>query len=167
MTRFLLRRAGWFVITVWVVMTLSFMMMRATPGGPFSSERALNGVVEQNIRARYHLDWPVWRQYLHYVGPFNLDEHGVTGDRTRTFGGVLAGDLGPSFAYRDHTVSEILAQSLPVSIVLGAAGMAVALLLEIPWATFFLLQDLMSKRSIISMIMEIKLRILLNLFFLE
>ena len=116
MTRFLLRRAGWFVITVWVVMTASFLMMRATPGGPFSSERALNGVVEQNIRARYHLDWPIWRQYLHYVGPFNLDERGITGDKSDPFGGVLAGDLGPSFAYRDLTVNDIIARSLPISI---------------------------------------------------
>ena len=55
MKRFLARRALWFVATCWVVMTASFLLMRATPGGPFSADRALNSVVEQNIKAHYHM----------------------------------------------------------------------------------------------------------------
>jgi oligopeptide transport system permease protein len=126
-TRFLLRRLGWFVLTCWAVMTLSFFLMRATPGGPFSSERRLNAAVEENIRARYHLDWPVWKQYLNYVGPLNLDEHGAFGSGRRTFGGVLAGDLGPSFAYRDLSVNDIIAQSFPISVLLGLVALVVAI----------------------------------------
>ena len=127
MIRFLTRRALWFVATCWVVMTLSFFLMRATPGGPFSSDRALNPVVEENVRARYHLDWPLWKQYLHYVGPLNLDRHGLNGDGSVPFGGVLAGDLGPSFAYRDLTVNDVIAQSLPISMALGMCALAWAL----------------------------------------
>ena len=132
MTRFLLRRLGWFAVTLWIVVTVSFVVMRATPGGPFSSERALSAEVERNVAARYHLDWPVWRQYLHYVGPFNLDERGLGGTREDLFGGVLVGELGPSFAYRDLSVNDIIAQSLPISITLGLLALLFALGVGLP-----------------------------------
>lgn len=131
MKSFLVRRALWFVATCWVVMTASFLLMRATPGGPFSADRALNSVVEQNIKARYHLDWPLWKQYLQYSGPLNLDEHGWLGDGTQPFGGVVTGDLGPSFAYRDLTVNDIIAQSLPISMTLGLCALGWALVVGI------------------------------------
>jgi oligopeptide transport system permease protein len=130
--RFLVRRALWFALTLWAVVTVSFFLMRAVRGGPFDGERRLNPAIERNIRARYHLDWPAWKQYLTYVGPLNLDEHGAKlagGDGTRPFGGVLCGDFGPSFKYRDFTVNDILAQSLPISLELGGIALAWALAL--------------------------------------
>lgn len=130
MIRFLLRRFAWFLITLVCVVTLSFVLMRAVRGGPFDGERALSPAIEANLRARYHLDWPLWKQYLAYTGPFELGEHGPRafgGDGTRTFGGVLAGDFGPSFRYRDATVNDILAQSLPISLSLGSFALAFAL----------------------------------------
>lgn len=130
--RFTLRRFVWFALTLWAVVTLSFFMMRAVRGGPFDGERALSLAIEQNLRARYHLDWPMWKQYAAYIGPINLDERGpsfVGGDGTHVFGGVLAGDLGPSFRYRDSTVNDIIAQSLPISLALGAVALAWALTL--------------------------------------
>jgi oligopeptide transport system permease protein len=129
MTRFLLRRLLWLALTVWLVVSAAFLVMRATPGGPFSSERALSAEVERSMAARYHLDWPLWRQYLHYVGPFNLDERGLLGTREDLFGGALAGDFGPSFAHRDLWVNDILAQSLPISLVLGALALWIAVVL--------------------------------------
>lgn len=132
MLRFLLRRLLWFAITLLVVVTVSFFLMRSVKGGPFDNERALNESVERNIRARYHLDWPLWKQYLQYVGPLNLDERGpefLGGDGEQPFGGVLTGDFGPSFKYRDFTVNDIIGQSLPISISLGAVALAWALLL--------------------------------------
>ncbi|MFT5291767.1 MAG: ABC-type dipeptide/oligopeptide/nickel transport system permease component, partial [Planctomycetota bacterium] len=101
-------------------------------GGPFSNERQLHPAIERNLQARYHLDWPKWKQYLQYVGPFNLDERGpgfLGGDGTDSFGGVLTGDLGPSFKYRDFTVNDIIGQSLPISVALGSIGMLWALTL--------------------------------------
>ena len=74
MIRFLCRRLLWFAITLLVVITVSFALMHSVKGGPFDNERELHPAVEANIKARYHLDWPLWRQFLHYVGPFNLDE---------------------------------------------------------------------------------------------
>lgn len=132
MTRFLLRRALWLVLTVWAVATLAFFLMRAVPGGPFSGERRLAPEVEAAVEARYHLDWPLWRQYLQFLGPLNLDEHGVLGDASDVWGGALAGDLGPSFRQRDYTVNELLAQSLPISIELGLAALLWALAVGIP-----------------------------------
>jgi oligopeptide transport system permease protein len=130
MIAFLLRRLCWFAVTLWVVLSLSFVIMRAVPGGPFSAERAVDALVERNLKARYHLDWPLWRQYLHYVGPLNLDQRGlVFGDGSRPLGGVLCGDLGPSFRYVDFTVVEVIAQSLPLSLQLGILALFWALLL--------------------------------------
>lgn len=130
MGRFLLRRAAYFALTLWAVVTLSFFLMRAAPGGPFSGERSLHPSIEAALRERYHLDWPVWRQYLAYVGPFDLTERGklMGGDEehARWFGGLLAGDFGPSFKYRDFTVNDVLAQSLPVSMELGLAALLFA-----------------------------------------
>jgi len=129
---FLLRRFAWFLITLWVVVTVSFVLMRSVRGGPFDGERSHHPSIERNIKARYHLDWPLSKQYLQYIGPFNLDDHGpeiLGGDGTRPFGGVLTGDLGPSFKYRDFRVNDIIAQSLPISIALGTVALSWALLL--------------------------------------
>lgn len=127
MIRFLGVRALWLAATVWVVMTVAFLLMRAVPGGPFSAERRLPAEVQRNIEERYHLDWPIWRQYLQYVGPLNLDRHGLFGDRERIFGGVLTGDFGPSFRYRDFSVNDVIAQSLPITLILGLGALAWAI----------------------------------------
>ena len=161
MIRFLARRLLWFVITLFVVMSVSFVLMRSVKGGPFDSERTLNEAIEANIQARYHLDWPLWKQFLQYVGPINLDENGpqfferdeqglhlFRGARfffsdeagfhliradpgVDLWTGVLAGDFGPSFRYRDWSVNDIIGQSLPISALLGLVAMMWALALGI------------------------------------
>jgi len=147
MFAFLLRRLIWGALTLWVVVTVSFFLMRNVEGGPFDGERTLDPVIKANIERQYHLDWPLWKQYLQYVGPFNLDEtSGIfstktvpapdgTGEienpdyREDVFGGVLAFDLGPSFKLKDYSVNDIIGQSLPVSVALGSIGLIWALLL--------------------------------------
>ncbi|MFN0057315.1 MAG: ABC transporter permease [Planctomycetota bacterium] len=132
MSSFFFRRAGWFLITVLAVVTVSFFLMRAVKGGPFDGERSLNPAIRRNIEARYHFDWPLYKQFFQYLGPLNLDAHGARwlgGDGTRVFGGVLTGDLGPSFRYRDLTVNDIIAQSLPISLALGSAALLWAVVL--------------------------------------
>jgi oligopeptide transport system permease protein len=130
--RFLWRRLLWFAATLLAVVTVSFFLMRAVRGGPFDAERRLDPTIERNLRARYHLDWPLWKQYLGYLGPLNLDEHGaglLGGDGSRVLGGVLAGDFGPSLRYRDQTVGDLLLQSLPISLALGSLALLGALAL--------------------------------------
>jgi oligopeptide transport system permease protein len=100
---------------VLAVATLAFFLMRAAPGGPFDRERApASPEIEAALKARYHLDEPLWRQYLRFLG------------------GLLQADLGPSFKYRNHTVNDILAQTLPVSLTLGALAFGVALGVGLP-----------------------------------
>lgn len=132
MIRFALRRLLWFVLTVWAVVTVSFFLMRSVRGGPFSTDRALHPAIERNLLARYHLDWPLWKQYVQYIGPVNLDDQGpefMGGDGSKPWGGILVGELGPSFRYRDFTVNDIIAQSLPISVALGTVALLWALLL--------------------------------------
>jgi oligopeptide transport system permease protein len=100
-----------FLPVLFVIVSLSFFMMRLAPGGPFDQERALPEQVRANIEARYHLDESLWRQYLRYLG------------------NVAHGDLGPSFRYPDYTVNELLGLGFPVSLTLGLCGLGIALAL--------------------------------------
>lgn len=135
MIRFLLRRFAWFVVTLLVVMGVSFVLMRSVKGGPFDGERNLDPAIERNIAKKYSLDDPLWKQFADYLGPLNLGDDGWFGEGptkgTEPFGGVLTGDFGPSFRYRDFTVNDILAQSLPISVLLGLVSMMWALALGI------------------------------------
>jgi oligopeptide transport system permease protein len=131
MIRFLAGRCLGFALTLAAVVVVSFVLMRAVRGGPFDAERRLDPAIERNLRARYHLDWPIHLQLLQYVGPLNLDEtraRALGGDGSRVFGGVLAGDFGPSLRYRDQTVGDLLSQSLPISLALGASALLWAVL---------------------------------------
>ncbi len=98
------------VPTLLLVIVLAFLMMRAAPGGPFDDQRALPAETAANIERAYDLDAPLHRQLLTYIG------------------GVVRGDLGPSYRYPDYTVSELIANALPVSAQIGAISLFVALL---------------------------------------
>jgi oligopeptide transport system permease protein len=114
-TRFALRRLFAIVPTLLAVATLSFVLLRLLPGGPFDAERAVPAEVARALDARYHLDEPVLRQYARWLGDV-----------------VLRGDLGPSFRYPNRSVGEIVAASLPVSLELGSLALAFALLTGVP-----------------------------------
>lgn len=105
MIAFALRRFLSAIPTLLIVITLAFFMMRLAPGGPFDQERALPPEIEKNVLAAYNLDQPLWRQYLDYVG------------------GLLQGDFGPSFKYRDFSVRELIGNGFPASLQVG--GMAI------------------------------------------
>jgi len=95
------------------VILVAFLMVRLAPGGPFDDERVLPPETARNLAAAYHLDEPLPRQFGRYVS------------------GLLCGDLGPSYRYRDYGVSELIAGALPVSLQLGALALLLALLLGI------------------------------------
>jgi oligopeptide transport system permease protein len=107
---YILRRLAGFVPVLFVIVSLSFFIMRLAPGGPFDQDRALPESVRANIEARYHLNEPLWTQYLRYLGD------------------VARGDLGPSFRYPDRSVNELLWLGFPVSLLLGACAMTIAVL---------------------------------------
>lgn len=106
---FLLKRFGWMIITVWIVFTVSFFLMRQIPGGPLNGERVLSEAVRARLEARYNLDAPISEQYFTHLW------------------NTVRLDFGPSFKLQDYTVNEILAQGFPVSAALGILGMVFAI----------------------------------------
>ncbi|MBN8535167.1 MAG: oligopeptide ABC transporter permease OppB [Rhizobiales bacterium] len=110
MLSFVFRRFLTAIPTLFVVVTLSFFLMRVAPGGPFDLEQPLEAKIMENLQKAYGLDRPLWEQYLRYLG------------------NLVRGDLGPSFYIRDFSVAEILMQGLPVSITLGSLAILIALL---------------------------------------
>jgi oligopeptide transport system permease protein len=107
---YVLRRVLAALPTLLVIVTLSFALLRATPGGPFDADKPLLPEIRRSIEARYHLDEPLVKQYFRYLGD------------------LAHGDLGPSFQYRNTSVNELLAQGLPVDALLGGSALLLALL---------------------------------------
>ncbi len=108
MLGYTLRRLASAVPTVFLVILLAFMLVRAAPGGPFDTDRVLPAAIEANIQKHYRLDDPLHEQFFRYLG------------------GVLTGDFGPSYVYRDRTVSELIGDALPLSFLLGVSAMTLA-----------------------------------------
>jgi oligopeptide transport system permease protein len=115
MVRYFLTRFATAIPTLFIIVTITFFAMRAAPGGPFDEERALPPEILSNLQNAYGLDQPVWRQYVRYLTA------------------LAHGDFGPSFKYKDFTVTELIAQGFPVTLKLGSCAIAVALLLGIPF----------------------------------
>ena len=105
----LAKRLGWMVLTLWVVFTISWVIMRLTPGGPFDSEKRLPDEIKRNIEARYRLHLPWYQQYAENLWS------------------AARLDFGPSFRLKDFTVNEVIAQGFPVSASLGIFALTFAL----------------------------------------
>jgi len=101
------------VPTIWIVVTLGFILMRAAPGGPFDAERKLPPSIEKNLKAKYHYDEPLVKQYVRYLG------------------GIARLDLGPSLKLQGRSVNEVIAQALPYSLILGGLALCLSLALGI------------------------------------
>jgi len=114
MLRFAFRRLLQAIPVLFVIVTVSFFMLRLAPGGPFTAEKAVTPEVLRNLERHYGLDRPLWRQYFDYLGS------------------IVRGDLGPSFKNASYSVNEIIAQKLPVSLELGGWALLVALALGVP-----------------------------------
>jgi len=112
-SRFLLRRLGWMILTIWVVYTVSFFLMRVVPGGPFDSEKNVAEAIKRNIEARYQLDRPLYEQYCSHLWQ------------------TIQLDFGPSYKLEDYTVNEVLAQGFPISASLGIFAMVFAITLGV------------------------------------
>ncbi|HVJ44406.1 MAG TPA: oligopeptide ABC transporter permease OppB [Dongiaceae bacterium] len=111
MLRYFLRRLLGAIPTLFLIVVISFFMIRLAPGGPFSTERQVPKEVEENLLRAYHLDEPLWQQFLRYLE------------------GLLHGDFGPSFKYKDFSVTDLIAQGFPVSLQLGGIAIVLALLI--------------------------------------
>lgn len=108
MLSFLLKRLLAMAGVLLCVVSLTFLLVRLSPGGPFTRERKLPAAIEQQLLARYRLEGSLWQQYSGYLAD------------------VLKGDLRISTKYRDRSVNELLAQSLPISALLGTSALLLA-----------------------------------------
>ncbi len=113
MWSYTLRRVLATLPTMLAVITVCYLLLHATPGGPFDGERKVSAAVLANLQAKYHLDLPLWQQYLLYLK------------------GLLQGDLGASFRYADWSVNDLVANALPVSLVIGGGSLLLALVIGV------------------------------------
>ncbi len=111
MLSYAIRRLFGTLPTLLLIVAIAFFMMRLAPGGPFDKERRVSAAVEQNLIKAYHLDEPLPMQFVRYLG------------------NVLQGDFGPSFQYKDFSVTELIWSGFPVSLALGGAAILIATLL--------------------------------------
>jgi len=109
MGSYVVRRVLSAIPTLFIIVTISFFLIRLAPGGPFDLERPLEAKVMENLRRIYQLDKPLYEQYWLYLSA------------------LARGDLGPSFYFRDFTIAELFARGLPISMRLGFTALALAL----------------------------------------
>ena len=114
MVKYICKRLGLAIVTVFVVATLTFFLMNLVPGGPFMSEKAVSPKAQAALEAKYGLDKPLFEQYLTYMKD------------------ALHGDFGDSLKQRGRTVTSIITSKFPVSAKLGGISVLVAILLGIP-----------------------------------
>lgn len=114
MKKYIFQRVWTSLLTLFVVITLTFFMMRAIPGGPFTDEKGIPPHIMAKIMDRYQLNDPLYKQY----GKYLYD--------------VIRFDLGPSYRYEGMTVNQLIANSFPVSLLVGSMALGLALLIGIP-----------------------------------
>jgi oligopeptide transport system permease protein len=119
MTRYIIQRILSFIPVLLGIALVTFVMARVMPGGPFdfAGDRTIPASVVANLERKYHLDWPIWKQF----GSWLLD--------------LAQGDLGPSFRFRSLTVNDIIGQTFPISFQLGIFSLAVGLIIGVPAGT--------------------------------
>ena len=113
MWSYTLRRVLATLPTMLAVISVCYFLLHATPGGPFDGERQVSAAVLANLQAKYHLDLPLWQQYLLYLQS------------------LLQGDLGASFRYADWSVNDLVANALPVSAVIGGGSLILSLVIGV------------------------------------
>ncbi len=112
--KFLINRIVMGLVTLWLVITITFFLLHLLPGDPFQSEKAIPPKIKENLMAKYHLDKPLGEQYMQYLK------------------NVAKGDLGMSMKVRGRSVNDVIKQSFPVSADLGARSIIFALVVGIP-----------------------------------
>lgn len=112
--KFLVKRIAMGLVTLWLVITITFFLIHMLPGDPFQSEKAIPPKVKENLMAKYHLNRPLGEQYVEYLK------------------NIAKGDLGSSMKVRGRTVNDVINQSFLTSADLGARSIIFALVLGIP-----------------------------------
>lgn len=143
MGRYIARRLLYMLVVLVVISVITFGLMHAVPGGPFDREKALPPEIMKNLNERYHLDDPLWKQYLGYMNAVFIPHFTTTPPSTSLEDDFLMNvnigplwvrwmNFGPSFKSRSRTVNDIFRQQLPISAQLGIMAMLVALVIGMP-----------------------------------
>jgi ABC-type dipeptide/oligopeptide/nickel transport system permease component len=112
---YVIRRILALIPTLLLIYTLTFVLMHATPGGPWDTgEKPIPAEVQERLKAAYGLDKPLWQQYVDFLGK------------------AVHGDLGPSYVQRSRSVSDIIGETFPVSLQLAAVAFVIATVVGIP-----------------------------------
>jgi len=114
MGRYIIHRLISMAITLFFIITITFFLMHAIPGGPFTREKPLPEAIIKALNEKYHLDDPIWKQYLDY------------------WKDILRGDLGPSFQLANYTVNDLIAKGFPITARLGLASIIFTVLIGVP-----------------------------------
>lgn len=128
MTTYIIRRILFFIPVLLMVAVFNFVLMRSLPGGPFDfvGDRTLPPIIVENINAKYHLDWPMWKQFVSYV----IGDEILGGNGSAQ--GIIRGDFGASLHFRNLSVTDLIKQSFPISAQLGIMSTAVAVVMGVP-----------------------------------
>ena len=113
MLRFFVGRLLQSIPVIFIVITATFFLVRAAPGGPFDAEKTLSPEVIERLNERYNLDAPIYEQYFDYLGH------------------LAQGDFGPSFRYTNRTVTEMIYAGLPITFELAIYAIMIALVIGI------------------------------------
>lgn len=114
MGRYIIHRLISMALTLFFIITITFLLMHAIPGGPFTREKPLPEAIIKALNEKYHLDDPIWKQYLDY------------------WKDILRGDLGPSFQLANYTVNDLIARGFPITAKLGIVSIIFTVLIGIP-----------------------------------
>lgn len=113
MTMYLLKRIGYIFLSLFFIITITFILMKLAPGGPFTSERKTTPAIEQQMKQAYGLNDPIHEQYFKYLT------------------NAAKFDFGPSFKYDGQEVTDIIKRSFPYSLILGLEAILIALALGV------------------------------------
>lgn len=116
MTKYIIRRILWFIPVLFAILLVTFLFVHAIPGGPFDfvGDRSLPESVRENLKAKYNLDWPLWKQFASYLWD------------------IAHLDMGPSFRYRAQSVNDIIGRTFPISLQLGLLAILLGLVIGVP-----------------------------------
>lgn len=123
MLKYSLKRLVSMAITLFLIATITFVLMRSIPGGPFTGEKALTPEIQKALEEKYNLDAPLWEQYLDYMG------------------GLIQGDLGVSFKKAGVSVNDMIAQTFPASAQIGVLAVLIILIIGIPFGVLSALKQ--------------------------
>lgn len=143
MGRYIVRRLLWMFVVIFFVSIITFTLQHLVPGGPFDRERRLPREIIANIEAKYHLNDPLWKQYVDYMADIMVPRITTTDEVPSLLNDSLFKvdigttririmNWGPSYASRSRTVNDVFREQLPISAQLGVQALIIAVLIGIP-----------------------------------